>query len=717
MPKKFRNMLVLLIYTAFFCFVLIGAQSSALAQSLEGGRLVSLNIDGRPMPVMDVSPVIVQNRTFVPVRHVFEYVGAIVDFHAEQSRIMIVHGDNLIVMHIGQYDFLSDGRTFLMDVAPQIINDRTMVPLSFVAAAMGFEVGWDNENSIVHLTSPGHIPETPGEIPNETPNAHHYEEDLIEDYEPEGRPHEGVNFAELSTDNSAPIPSESNALTTANSITWNDERTQFTISATSRITSVEWYMHDDGRLRVDIFNARAAFAPSIHAINNDFLTNIRTGHNYIHGATVARVVFDLQAPVVYRVALSYDRRHVVVTFEPNQITDISFSPTFAYNGLESLVIQGITTPCTDIFLLSEPPRLVVDLPNSRMAFDGVLGGGVLAAGVRHGQFDGSTSRIVVDLARAVSFTVEHDHEAATVTIHLSEPTYRNIYHNAESGITSIRRPPGLDMSQIAHFDEYLLLRHILTLPGDFSEFYGYGMYWIREGPLNYIEIVTEEYSTSIILHTNRIKALIITQDEWYIHIRAVNPRETHPFIVLLDPGHGGAAPGAVHHGVRESDLVLEISLMVLDILHRDGIVKVYTTRYTDKTVANSHRAAMANDIADIFVSVHANAANSRATGTETLYAIHPAETELGFNSRDMAQIFQDNLVYALGTIDRGLVHRPGIQVLNSTQIPAVLLEIEFMDAPDGAARLACPNFRMRAAEAIVQSIYDVMVVYQPPRNY
>ncbi|MCL2169618.1 MAG: N-acetylmuramoyl-L-alanine amidase family protein [Defluviitaleaceae bacterium] len=709
-----RKFVRLLIYVVLFC--LMAATTALSAVSFEGGRVVDLNINGHVLPVVDVPSIIVQSRTFVPVRHVFESLGAVVDFHPEHNRVLIAHGASLIVLYIGSDIFRHNENEILMDVAPQVIDGRTMVPISFIAGQLGFEVGWDNDTSTVFLSSQDveQSPQnpTPNPNPNEPP-APPPQPPMTSENEGD---EDGINFAELSFDNSQPILAESNAQTTANAITWNEQRNQFTISATSRITDVQWYMHRDGRLAVDIINARAAFHPSIHGINNDILTNIRTGRNYIHGNTVARVVFDLNRPVSYQVTLSYDRRHVVVSFEPNHILGVDFVSAYAQNGLERVVIHGITAPSTDIFYLDSPSRLVIDLPNARIHHSGAVPFvfGHLVHNVRHDQFDADTARVVVDLSRPISFFTEYDYENNKAVIHITEPTHRNIYHDQNTGVVLLRRPYGFDPAQIIRNDDYINLQYTFNLTWDFYEFFGYGMYRVRAGWVNYVEIHTKGGETTLTFHSTRINAYIITYDAEFIHIRPVNPRVVHPFIVFLDPGHGGHDPGAVHHGMRESDLVLTISHMVRDILIADGLVHVYMSRHEDVTVPNAHRAATANQVADIFVTVHVNAANRVATGTETLYFNHPNETG-ALSSRQMSQIFQNNLIEALGTNDRGLRHRPDLLVLNSTYIPAAFLEIEFLDAPAGAARLADPDFLARAARAIVDSIYQVMEIYTPLR--
>jgi len=93
--------------------------------------------------------------------------------------------------------------------------------------------------------------------------------------------------------------------------------------------------------------------------------------------------------------------------------------------------------------------------------------------------------------------------------------------------------------------------------------------------------------------------------------------------VVIDPGHGGKDPGAIgSYGLKEKELVLDISRRVRDILTKKG-VKVRMTRNSDVYVPLVRRADIANGInADIFVSIHANAVakdKRSISGSETFY--------------------------------------------------------------------------------------------------
>lgn len=92
--------------------------------------------------------------------------------------------------------------------------------------------------------------------------------------------------------------------------------------------------------------------------------------------------------------------------------------------------------------------------------------------------------------------------------------------------------------------------------------------------------------------------------------------------IVVDPGHGGHDPGAIGpSGIQEKDVVLAIGLKLRDLLRDELGVDVVMTRSTDVFIPLEERTAIANKVgADLFVSVHANAAQSRsAAGIETYY--------------------------------------------------------------------------------------------------
>jgi N-acetylmuramoyl-L-alanine amidase len=177
------------------------------------------------------------------------------------------------------------------------------------------------------------------------------------------------------------------------------------------------------------------------------------------------------------------------------------------------------------------------------------------------------------------------------------------------------------------------------------------------------------------------------------------------FRVVIDPGHGGPDPGAVGiRGLRETDVVLDVSLQVARILQARG-VQVIMTRTSDVDVDLPPRVALANSSgADAFVSVHANAlsmARPDVNGVETFYF-------QGGRSAALAEAIQRQLMaVSPGTPDRGA--RPGrFFVIRRTVMPSALTEMGFVTGQIDAPRLADPEFRRRLAQAVATGILNYL---------
>lgn len=93
--------------------------------------------------VMDVAPYIKNSRTYVPMRYLGEALGAEVVWDATAQTVTLTKGATVVVFTIGSTSYTVNGEAKTADVAPEIVNDRTMLPARFVAEAFGATVGWD----------------------------------------------------------------------------------------------------------------------------------------------------------------------------------------------------------------------------------------------------------------------------------------------------------------------------------------------------------------------------------------------------------------------------------------------------------------------------------------------------------------------------------------------------------------------------------------------
>jgi N-acetylmuramoyl-L-alanine amidase len=166
-------------------------------------------------------------------------------------------------------------------------------------------------------------------------------------------------------------------------------------------------------------------------------------------------------------------------------------------------------------------------------------------------------------------------------------------------------------------------------------------------------------------------------------------------VIILDAGHGGSDPGAVAGGMQEKELALDVSLRAQKLLEEAGAT-VIMTRTTDVYLTLAQRSSIANSSsADVFLSVHANAFNGSANGTETYWF----NTYQSSNSQRLANAIQSATLSKLGLYDRG-VKSGNFHVIRETRIPSALLELGFMDHSGDAAVLRQSSSRDRAAEAI-----------------
>lgn len=141
--RRFCSVLLILIVFSF-CTILPPTTSAETA--------IQVLIDGKQLQ-MDVPPVIQQGRTLVPLRAIFEALGATVEWNAEDKSILAVKGDLTLKLTIGSTTSIKNGAQVTLDVPPTVIGGRTLVPARFVSESLGATVEWDGTNRIVKVTS------------------------------------------------------------------------------------------------------------------------------------------------------------------------------------------------------------------------------------------------------------------------------------------------------------------------------------------------------------------------------------------------------------------------------------------------------------------------------------------------------------------------------------------------------------------------------------
>ncbi len=210
--------------------------------------------------------------------------------------------------------------------------------------------------------------------------------------------------------------------------------------------------------------------------------------------------------------------------------------------------------------------------------------------------------------------------------------------------------------------------------------------------------------------------------------------------VALDPGHGGIDPGAVGMaGLHEKDVALDIAHRVAPVLAMDGLA-VTLTRDKDVFVGLDERTARANAFnADLFVSIHCNASDSRELAGVETYVLDTTRDELTrvvaarenatsvAATRELSEILANMRMADQSTrsahfavllqrsamssvrLESTDVHDGGVKhaafsVLVGARMPSVLFETSYISHPREEQRLSAAAYRQRLADAIINAI-------------
>ena len=126
--------------------------SAAPVAALAADDDIKVMLDGERI-AFDVQPQIIDERTMVPLRAIFEALGASVDWDQETQTVTAVKGDTKIALTIGKNVIYVNDKPIELDVAPLIIDERTLVPIRAIAEGFGASVNWDQDRYCVIISS------------------------------------------------------------------------------------------------------------------------------------------------------------------------------------------------------------------------------------------------------------------------------------------------------------------------------------------------------------------------------------------------------------------------------------------------------------------------------------------------------------------------------------------------------------------------------------
>lgn len=140
--------------TSWLACMVVFAALSPIVSLAEMKMPLRVVVDGRYLAFPDAQPYADENnRTQVPARFIAEALGADVTWHQEEEKASFVRGETTLVFYFGKKEYELNGRTKTMDTVALVQDNRTYVPVRYVAESFGALVEWDQDVWTVYITS------------------------------------------------------------------------------------------------------------------------------------------------------------------------------------------------------------------------------------------------------------------------------------------------------------------------------------------------------------------------------------------------------------------------------------------------------------------------------------------------------------------------------------------------------------------------------------
>lgn len=400
----------------------------------------------------------------------------------------------------------------------------------------------------------------------------------------------------------------------------------------------------------------------------------------------------------------------------------------AYAKQNALLVAGTgIVNLEKVFYLSNPTRVVFDIPNS-----------VSAAAVRNktfalsptetakiGQFSATKTRIVITSPEAKKYQAIYSNDLQNILIARSDKLQGvKLYSNTSKVLTVTNKSTKeyknnvnkltFDFSEpIVHsikrtdnaleFKLYNATTNSLNMIAEKVKSNGLTNATVKQNGTTGIEITIpiQDASTIDCLENLNAKRLVLTVKNPVTQTQQqTTQKHVDKKVVVIDPGHGGSDPGATRANDQEKKLTIDIAHRVVKKLKGHGAV-VYITRDDDTFVSLADRVDFSNNKnPDLFVSIHINACEQESVhGVETHYYKD--------DSLDLAKYVHKSIMASSTQPNRG-VFKSRFYVIRHTTAPAILLELGFISNEAEREMLKNPHYQEKVAEAITEGIINYL---------
>lgn len=640
-------------------------------------NVVQLKLNNKTIAT-DVPPVIHNNRTLVPLRAIMENLAADVTWNGEKQQVLVKTTDKEITLNINSALALVNGKQKALpdNVPAKLINNRTMVPIRFLAEEIGLDVNWDEKTRTVSLN-------------------------------------DKVNVGE-------PIEEETEANILRGAVVDKKPLPEIRISLNSKAEYKETKLVTPDRLVLDLQNTKLQLDDPTK-LSVDSMLRLPVSQGGIKEVRVAqtpdplvtRVVIEFTTIMEHKITYDEKTNEMVITFV-NYVNNVKAD---IFNTKEVVVIEGNNVSNYNVLELENPRRLVVDVldaqsssPNSyRINVEGRAASHIVVAQFQpdfNYKPDDKIVRVVIHLQDGTSFD---DYFIETkdnqLWVHMEGKPYEAMNYISTGWTTSqlIFKAINATRYQVNRSANSNILEVVVpkdNLPLEFTNVE------INDHMINKIIVAdadSQNYNISIELKDEVEYKVIDGANTKELVLELKTKNQYREILVVLDPGHGGNQPGATSPNLKivEKELALDVANRLNALLLEAGF-RTYMTRTDDTRVELADRAGVANQLgADLFISIHANAATNPAiNGIETFYYPSDKNPEDNRDNKTLANIFQNTMVSMLGANSRRVVAEPGFVVTRNTTMPAILSEMGFLTNPQEEAKLATSEYRQKVAESM-----------------
>lgn len=694
-----------------------------------------VTIDGQKINLGTMESIIIKSTAMVQAKKVFSdsSIGAEYVYNKPEKKITLTKGDTVVELTLGKTTAYVNGMPQVMDTAPLIVKNLDtnksyiMVPGSFVASYLGYDYTWNSSTKTSVITKRTVPTVTPA--PNNAGSGSGAGNNTVELGSDPAPELDSVAFRWDMLSNYSEAYNRINSIVKVNEIS----------NTTSDIACVYSIALESQDINKEVYAIRSTlpFNTSSIGITNNILSvqlnnavvnagEYRFGGyfvDYINSMSNAdgisgKIDFYLKSTnSKYEYTLSDDKCTLYVTFYPNYITDISVG---SKADKEYFMINAMEKP--QVELVDYGTYIMLQIQNTVNSTGDNYCDTSFLKYIKSVQCIGTgNNSITITINKSADATYTVSQQGDTYIIGF--PTADTIPTTSTSDGLQIKLPDGVSFSSVEQEDRYFDKEIAIIIPGDYRDFYNNNPVTTTLSVVNNVTVKYTGGKTELLIHTKKIQGYKLEDRNGTIGVTIGNPRDIYKNIVVLDPGHGGSAPGAIYslNGVSYKEKDLNYSIMYKKTNKyfnaKDSKVKVYYTRIDDSDVSLDERAAFAKSVgADIFISLHLNAnGKTSIRGTDVYFSSMNNDTAAsGLTSKKLAGIILDNLPDQIGTEKRYVIDSK-LAVCKNNTVPAVLIELLFMTNKQDLAMAVDEDFQDETAKALYDAVCKVFEAYPTGR--